>query len=216
MTVVALTGGVAAGKSTVARVLRQLGATVIDADVLAREAVARGSAGLRAVVARFGPDILLPSGELDRGTLGAIIFSDPAARRDLNAIVHPEVKRLYAIAVAHHMTSEPETPLVYDVPLLAEARDRGEFSLVVVVHAPAELRVQRLRDYRHLSAEEALSRVNAQASDAERLTLADVVIDATRSVEDTESAAQQLYEEVVATWPDRLNQVARAFPRTSA
>jgi len=144
MGVIALTGGVAAGKSTVSAILREQGAIVLDADVFARKAVAPGSAGLHAIAEAFGTGVILPSGELDRTALGALVFRDDNARATLNSIVHPEVRRLAARAIAQAGEENPDTVLVYDVPLLAEARDPGEFDLVVVVDAPAEVRIARL------------------------------------------------------------------------
>ena len=122
MSVVALTGGVAAGKSTVTEVLRGCGAFVIDADQLAREAVVPGSAALEAIVARFGSNVLLDSGELNRAGLGSLVFGNPEALADLNAIVHPQVRALYGKAVSAALGAYPDRVLVYDVPLLAEAR----------------------------------------------------------------------------------------------
>jgi dephospho-CoA kinase len=212
MTVVALTGGVAAGKSTVADVLRSLGSIVIDADVLARQALATGSSGLALVAARFGPDVLLPGGDLNREALGAVVFADPGARSELNAIVHPEVRRLYQEEVTRSEKGYPGRVLVYDVPLLAEARDPGEFDLVVVVDASADIRRERLQTFRGLSQAQAQGRLDAQASDGQRLALADVVIESSGSVEETRSAARELFHALALAWPDRLATVPKHFP----
>jgi len=213
MTVVALTGGVAAGKSTVADVLRSLGTIVIDADVLARQALAAGSRGLSRVAARFGEDVLLPGGELNREALGTLAFADSGARGELNAIVHPEVRRLYQEEVMRSEESHPGNVLVYDVPLLAEARNPGEFDLVVVVDASADIRRERLQRFRGLSPEQAQARLDAQASDDERRALADVVIDSSGSIEDTRSAARELFHALALAWPDQLATVPKHFPR---
>jgi dephospho-CoA kinase len=196
--VIGLTGGIAAGKSTVAARLAELGAIVIDADRLARDAVALGSPGLAAVVARFGPQVLDGDGALDRAALGAIIFGDPDDRAALNAIVHPEVRRLYRERVQAIAAADPDAIVVYDVPLLVEARAADEFRLIVVVHAPADLRVERLVSLRGMDPASARDRVAAQASDDERLAVADVVIDTSGSIESTLAQTDALWERLVA------------------
>lgn len=198
MDVIGLTGGIAAGKSTVAARLAELGAIVIDADRLARDAVALGSPGLAAVVARFGPQVLDGDGALDRAALGAIIFGDPDDRAALNAIVHPEVRRLYRERVQAIAAADPDAIVVYDVPLLVEARAADEFRLIVVVHAPADLRVERLVSLRGMDPASARDRVAAQASDDERLAVADVVIDTSGSIESTLAQTDALWERLVA------------------
>jgi len=216
MSVVALTGGVAAGKSTVTEVLRGCGAFVIDADQLAREAVVPGSAALEAIVARFGSNVLLDSGGLNRAGLGSLVFGNPEALADLNAIVHPQVRALYGKAVSAALGAYPDRVLVYDVPLLAEARSAAEFDLVVVVDTPAEQRVSRLMDQRGLSLEEATARVAAQATDAQRLAHADVVLDSSQSLAQTKLAARALYDALKAAWPAKLDTVARMFPSSAS
>ncbi len=212
MPVVAVTGGVASGKSTVTAVLESRGAVVIDADVLAREAVAAGSDVLASIAERFGHGILDPHGELDRQALGRIVFSDSKARVDLNAIVHPRVRELYREAIARANRDHPQRVVVYAVPLLAEARTADEFDAIVVVDAPAEERERRLVDHRGFSAEEASARVHSQATDAQRLALADSVLDASGDLSQTERAAHQLYEELHELWPDRLGELSATFP----
>lgn len=191
--VIALTGGIAAGKSTVARRWREHGAVIIDADALAREAVAPGSAGLEAIVERFGAGVLDEHGALDRGALGRRVFADEAERSALNAIVHPEVRRLYREAVARAREADPEALIVYDVPLLVEARARDEFGLVVVVDAPAPTRVRRLVEHRGLTEQEARERIAAQMSDDERRALADIVLDASGTLERTLEQADEVW-----------------------
>ena len=125
---VGLTGGIASGKSTVSAVLAELGAVVIDADLIAREVVARGTPGLAAVVEEFGPDLLTPDGELDRAAMGALVFADPDARRRLEAIIHPLVHRRSADLEA----AAPEhAVVVHDIPLLAEVGRAGSFDAIV-------------------------------------------------------------------------------------
>jgi len=191
--VIALTGGIAAGKSTVARRWREHGAVIIDADALAREAVAPGSAGLEAIVERFGATVLDEHGALDRGALGRRVFADEAERSALNAIVHPEVRRLYREAVERSRDADPRAIIVYDVPLLAEARARDEFDPVVVVDAPAETRVRRLMEQRDMTEGEARERVAAQVPDDERRALADIVIDASGALEHTLAQADAVW-----------------------
>ena len=172
---VAVTGGIGAGKSSVSRLLADHGATVVDADVIAREVVAPGTAGLAAVADAFGPGVIAADGALDRPALGAIVFADPDARRTLEAITHPLVRDLSEARLAAVPTG---SVAVYDVPLLAEAGTSGRagFDVVVVVRADPEVRVVRLVE-RGLPADDARRRIAVQASDAERDALADVVVD---------------------------------------
>lgn len=198
MDVIGLTGGIAAGKSVVSARLAERGATIIDADLLARDAVAVGSPGLAAVRQRFGDAVLAADGSLDRGALGALVFSEPSARADLNAIVHPEVHRLYRDRLIDIATTDPTAIVVYDVPLLVEARSADEFSTVVVVHAPAAVRVERLVALRGMERASAEGRVAAQASDEERLAVADVVIDTAGTLQNTLDQVDALWERLVA------------------
>ncbi|WP_267419316.1 MULTISPECIES: dephospho-CoA kinase [unclassified Curtobacterium] len=202
MRIIGLTGGIAAGKSTVSARWAEHGAVVVDADRLARDAVAPGSPGLQQVAERFGPSVLAADGSLDRPALGTIVFSDPAARRDLEAITHPEVWRLAQAAFDAAEQADPDAVVVYDVPLLAEARGTRplRFDAVVVVDAPAALRIERLVQHRGMSRQEAERRVGAQASDADRLALADHVVDATGTLEDTIRSADEVWA-VVAPEP---------------
>ncbi|WP_425861393.1 dephospho-CoA kinase [Arthrobacter sp. TWP1-1] len=168
-----LTGGIAAGKSLLANRFRELGAIVIDADRLARDVVALGTPGLAAVVERFGRDILLPDGTLDRPQLGALVFSDDTARQALNAIVHPLVR---AAADSLKLDAGPSTIVVQDIPLLVESGQGANFHLVVVVQAPRDERIARMVRDRGMSEADAVARMAAQASDEERAAAADVVI----------------------------------------
>ncbi len=178
---VGLTGGVASGKSTVSAILVELGAVLIDADALAREVVAKGTAGLDAVVAEFGTGLLGPDGELDRSAMGALVFSDVGARRRLEAIVHPLV---FERIVELESQAPADALVVHDIPLLAESGRADTFDSVIVVHAPAELQISRMMGDRGWTREEAESRIAAQASAEERLALAAHVIDNTGSLED--------------------------------
>ncbi|MDO8338864.1 MAG: dephospho-CoA kinase [Microcella sp.] len=198
MDVIGLTGGIAAGKSAVAARLAELGAVVIDADRLAREVVEPGTPGLAAIVHRFGDAVLAPDGSLDRARLGSLVFADVSARRDLNAIVHPEVQRRYGELVVEAFARDADAIVVYDVPLLAEARAASEFALVVVVDAPPEVRIDRLVSLRGMSRADARARIDAQIPDAERRAMADVVIDASGTLEHTLEQVDALWERLVA------------------
>ncbi|KQV25028.1 dephospho-CoA kinase [Yonghaparkia sp. Root332] len=198
MEVIGLTGGIAAGKSAVAARLAELGAVIVDADRLAREAVAPGTPGLSAVVQRFGETVLDAEGALNRTALGAIIFGSEVDRRDLNAIVHPEVRRLYRERVEAIAASDPDAVVVYDVPLLAEARAADEFALVVVVDAPPDVRVERLVRLRGLDRAAAEARVAAQIPDAERRAMADIVIDSSGTLDATLEQVDAVWERLVA------------------
>ncbi|MFT3889503.1 MAG: dephospho-CoA kinase [Arachnia sp.] len=170
----ALTGGIASGKSFVADELARRGAVVIDSDVLAREVVEPGTPGLAAVVSRFGPEILGPDGSLDRPRLGELVFSDDAARADLNAIVHPLVRRR---AEEIEDAAGVDDVVVHVIPLLVETGLDEGFDRIVVVDVPVEVQADRLRARNGLTAEQAEARIRAQAAREERLEAADRVID---------------------------------------
>ncbi|RKR74139.1 dephospho-CoA kinase [Frondihabitans australicus] len=197
MFVVGLTGGIAAGKSIVASRLGALGAAVVDADRLAREVVEPGTPGLAEIAQRFGEGVVQPDGSLDRAALGAIVFSDPAARLDLEAITHPRVQALSLQRMCEAVADDPARVVVYDVPLLVEARGVGEFDHIVVVHAPASMRIARLVTLRGMDPAEARKRVDAQASDEQRAAVADDVIDSSTSLASTEKQTDALYARLV-------------------
>lgn len=190
---IGLTGGIAAGKSVAARRFGELGAVVVDADVLAREAVAPGSVGLDEVVAEFGSQVLADDGSLDRAALARVVFADAAARARLDAIVHPVVRRLSAEREAAAAARDAGAVVVHDIPLLVETGQAEDFHVVVVVHTPAVLRVERLVRLRGMTRAEAEARVAAQARDEDRLAVADVVLDGAGSDDD-------LVQQVDALW----------------
>ena len=200
MYLIGLTGGIASGKSVVAARLAERGAVVVDADKLAREVVEPGTPALAAIADRFGADVIAADGSLNRPALGAIIFTDPEARLALNAITHPAVWKRARELFAEAESADPDAVVVYDVPLLAEAAaDRPiTFDLVVVVGASAETRLKRLVELRGLSEDEARHRISSQASDAERLALADVVVASDGSLAETLAQADALYARVRA------------------
>lgn len=195
MRLIGLTGGIASGKSLVSARLAELGAVVVDADVLARDAVAPGSPGLERIVAEFGEALRLPDGSLDRTALGALVFHDPERLAALNAIVHPEVQRLASAAFAAAGEADPDAIVVYDVPLLAENASRlaSQFDEIVVVTAPDSERVRRMVEDRGMSDEDARARIARQASEAERLAIADRVIDNSGSREATLAQVDALW-----------------------
>jgi dephospho-CoA kinase len=187
---VGLTGGIGAGKSEVARLLAGHGAVVIDADELAREAVAPGTPGLAAVVAEFGPEVLAADGSLDRAALGEIVFSDPRRRAALEKIVHPYVGRRSAQLMA---AAPADAVVVYDVPLLVEKGLQDGYDVVVVVDAADDVRLRRLVDGRGMPEADARARMAAQASRPARLAVADHVVP-------NSGGLDQLAAEVDALW----------------
>jgi dephospho-CoA kinase len=190
---VGLTGGIGSGKSTVARMLERHGAVVFDADVLAREAVEPGTPGHDAVVERFGPNVLLPGGALDREALGSIVFADPAARRDLEAIVHPEVRRLFAEGCERYRGTD--AVVVFGAPLLVETGMHTAFDVLIVVAAPVEQQVERLLRDRAMPEAAIRARIDAQLPLADKIEVADVVVDNDGSIDD-------LQAQVDAVWAD--------------
>lgn len=195
---IALTGGIAAGKSTVGRRLAELGAFRIDADRLARDVVEPGTPGLRAIGERFGDDVIGTDGRLDRAGLGARVFGDAAALADLNAIVHPAVRALAEQRIAEATAADPDAVVVYEIPLLVETGGRGGSSvpwdLVVVADAPAQVRADRLVALRGMARDEAERRIASQASDDERRAIADVRIDTSGTERDTLAQVDALWQ----------------------
>lgn len=198
MLLVALTGGIASGKSTVARRLAEHGAVIVDADQVARQVVEPGEPALARIAEEFGPGVIAPDGSLDRAALGAVIFSDPEGRLKLNAITHPAVLQRSHELFAAAGAADPEAIVVYDVPLLVEAGRTDEFDLIVVVHAATETRVSRMIEQRGMTREEALHRINSQATDTDRFAIADVVIDADGTIDETLIQSDALWENLRA------------------
>jgi dephospho-CoA kinase len=201
---IGLTGGIASGKTVVAKRLEELGATRVDADQLARDVVAAGTPGLTAIADRFGTGVIAADGTLDRPALGALIFQDLDARHALNAITHPAIRELSSRLFAEAARRDPDGVVVYDVPLLVEALrdpDHHEFDLIVVVSAGAETRLNRLMTVRGLTREDAQHRLTSQATETERLAIADVVIDSDGSLEETLVQADALWESLVDRRP---------------
>ena len=193
MLVVALTGGIGAGKSTVAQNFAELGALVIDADQLARMATERGSDGFAEVLLRFGDEIIL-NGDIDRQKLAEIVFSDEAARRDLEKIIHPRVQAIFAEAVED---LDEDDILIYEIPLLVETDAAEKFDYIITVEADIENRLDRLFE-RGMDEDEAERRIAAQASQAQREAVADRVI-----INDGDRA--DLFAECARIWESELN-----------
>jgi dephospho-CoA kinase len=193
---VGLTGGIGSGKSTVARMFEERGAVVFDADALARMAVEPGSPGHRAVVERFGANVLAPGGELDREALASIVFADAAARRDLEAIVHPEVRRLFGEGVEGY--AETDRVVVFSAPLLVESGMHTAFEVLVVVSTGVDTQVERLLRERAMSEDDARARIGAQAPLEDKAAVADVLIDNEGSLEDLERQVDRIWADLVA------------------
>lgn len=194
MLLVGLSGGIGSGKSTVSARLADLGAVVVDGDRIAREVVEPGTAGLAEVAARFGPEVLDADGALNRRALGEVVFADPDARRDLEAITHP----LIAERGADLMSAAPaDAVVVHDMPLLVEKGMGAAYHLVVIAGAGADERLRRLVDDRGMDAGQARQRMASQADDDARHDVADVWLDNSRSVLD-------LHAQIDRLWQDRL------------
>jgi dephospho-CoA kinase len=194
---IGLTGGVGSGKSTVARLLAERGAVVIDADAIAREVVRAGTPGFAAVVEAFGAGVVGPDGELDRPALAAIVFGDDERRAELNAIVHPLVGRRSAELMA---AAPAGAVVVYDVPLLVENDLAGDFDFVVVVEASVPVRLARLAA-RGMTEADARQRIAAQANEEQRRAVADEVVENDGSVAELASRVDALWRrlQLIAT-----------------
>ena len=191
---VGLTGGIGSGKSTVADELARRGAVIIDADQLAREVVEPGTPGLAQIVARFGNRVLV-GGKLDRAALAKIVFADPQARQELESIIHPAVRRRAAELEA---AAPLRSIVVHVIPLLVETGQAASFDVVVVVDVDSETQLDRLLARGELNAEEALSRIAAQANRAQRLAAADVAVDNNRSLVELRAQIDDLWSDLVS------------------
>jgi len=195
MLLVGLTGGIGSGKSTVARMLGERGAVVLDADVFARDAVAVGTDAFRAVVRRFGEDMVASDGELDRAKLAGVVFADRAALDDLEAIVHPEVRRMLADAIQAELDTDHVVVLVN--PLLIEMGTHRDCDVVVVVSAAPETQVVRAMA-RGMSEDDVRSRIAAQLPLADRAKQADVLLDNEGSLAELEAEVDVLWHDLAA------------------
>jgi dephospho-CoA kinase len=186
---IALTGGIGSGKSTVARRWVELGATEIDADVLAREVVAPGSTGLALVAKQFGSEVLAADGTLDRAALAKIAFSSEENRKLLESILHPLIQQL-ALEKVEGLSGV----IVYTIPLFVESNSKLKFDKVVTISCDEAVRVKRLVESRGMSEGEAISRISAQASDAQREAVSDIVIDSNCTMAELVSRADSVFE----------------------
>jgi dephospho-CoA kinase len=193
MYLVGLTGGIASGKSYVASLLAEHGASTIDADDVARQVVAPGTAGLAEVVEAFGDEVILATGELDRQKLGGIVFSNPERRLQLESILHPLIK----IRTTELINSQTSAIVVYSVPLLVEANVDYPFDTVITVEAGADNQVERLVRSRSLSEEEARKRVSAQTTASNREARADYVIDSSGTKQQTKQQVDIVWRQLV-------------------
>jgi dephospho-CoA kinase len=191
---IGLTGGIGAGKSTVSSTFRELGAIVVDGDVISREVVEPGTDGLAALVDAFGDGILLPDGALNRPALAAVAFSDEEKRQTLNGIVHPLVAHRRSELIE---AAAADAVIIEDIPLLVESQMAPMFPLVIIVNADAELRVERLIEYRGFTEQDARARIAAQATEEQRRAVADVWLD-------NSGTAGVLVEQARALWHDRI------------
>ncbi|HEY6679111.1 MAG TPA: dephospho-CoA kinase [Actinomycetota bacterium] len=196
MLLVGLTGGIGTGKSTVARMLEKRGAVVFDADVLARQAVAPGTPGFDQVAERFGPNVLAPGGGLDREALASIVFSDPAARRDLEGIVHPEVRRMFAEGCEEYRDSD--RVVVFSAPLLVETGMHTAFDRLIVVSAPVATQIERLMRDRGMAERDVQARIAAQLPLEAKAEVADILVDNEGTLEDLERRVERLWRDLDA------------------
>lgn len=202
---VGLTGGIGSGKSTVARLLADRGAVVVDADAVAREVVEPGQPAFRQLVERFGQSIVGSDGALDRPALAALVFDDEQARADLNAITHPAVGGEITRRIA---AAPPDAVVVVDVPLLAEAKLTRLYEMVLVVEAPRALRLERLEE-RGLTRADAEARMAVQATDEERRAIADVVVDNSGDLAALEREVARAWAEVARRKRERETDPSR-------
>ena len=198
MLTVGLTGGIGSGKSTVASLLAERGAVIIDADALARDAVAPGSAGFQAVRDRFGDAVLTPDGDLDRAALAAVVFADADARRDLEAIVHPEVRLRIAQVIADHAGTDDV--VVLDSPLLVETGSHRDVAVVVVVSTAPSTQIDRLVT-RGMQEGDARARSATQLPFESKAAVADVILDNDGSLDDLRSQVDRLWLQLTAPKP---------------
>jgi len=202
MFLIGLTGGIASGKSTVAKRWVEHGAVEIDADQIARQVVAPGTAGLAAIVETFGSDLLQEDGSLNRGKLGEQVFGDELKRLALNAIVHPLVK----LQTKEILSALPEDAIaIYNVPLLVEANVDYNFDLIVTVEAPEDEQVKRMLKHRGLTEAEARARISAQAKPVERAAVADVILNSNQDINLLLRDADELWRDIERKAAEKAN-----------
>ncbi|WP_257994466.1 dephospho-CoA kinase [Brevibacterium paucivorans] len=193
---IGLTGGIGAGKSTVAQLFEERGVPIVDADAIARDVVKPGEPALAELVEHFGDSILGADGELNRGKLAEVAFADAESHEALNAIMHPAIsaetaKRIDALRGDHSV-------IVHDVPLLVEAGLAGNYDLTVLVDTPAQIRLQRLTELRGMDSEDAKKRIAAQATDEQRRAVCDVALDNSGDIEHLRAQFEQMWERFIS------------------
>lgn len=198
MPIAGLTGGIATGKSTVAAMLQAAGAVIIDADVIAHAVIRQGRPAWGRIVEHFGPDVLLPEGEIDRGRLGDIIFKDARQKEVLNGIVHPEVFREMEAQIRAAASDRPGAVIILDVPLLIETGMQAALNTVILVYSPEAVQIQRLMARDHLSATDALARVRSQMPIEEKRRLAGIIIDNSGTIAATRARTLEVYQRLNA------------------
>lgn len=186
-----LTGGIASGKSTVSNMLQERGAKIVDADRISREIVLPGSPVLALIAEEFGSDVIQQDGTLDRKKLGSIIFGDKDKRLKLNAIMHPKIREEMRRRISQYEVEDPEGLVVADIPLLYESNLQQMFTEVMVVYVPYEVQLQRLMERDQLSVAEAEERIASQMPLADKREQADIVIDNSRSLQETAIQIEQ-------------------------
>ena len=200
MIVAGLTGGIATGKSTVSAYLVQLGATVLDADKIAHTVYRKGLPAWQEIVDHFGKTVLLPGGEIDRRKLGQMVFHRPEVLKQLNAIVHPHVKKEMDRLLQRAAEKTPRAIAILDVPLLFETGMNKGLAEVIVVYTPLELQLKRLIERDGLNKKDAVARINAQMSIEEKKQLATLVIDNSGSLSETRYRTREIYEKIRAKY----------------
>ena len=193
MLVVALTGGIGSGKSTVGQIFAQLGATVIDSDQLARDVIERGSIGFNEVVAKFGDEIL-KNGEIDRQILASLIFKDPAKRSELEQITHPLIRKAFAKVVSN---ASPDSIVINQIPLLVESNHDYKFDHIITVSASESIRSERLIK-RGLTSDQIKQRMGAQATDQMREDIADSVIINEKNEQELTDQVEKIWEQLLS------------------
>ena len=202
MFLIGLTGGIASGKSTVAKRWVEHGAVEIDADQIAREVVAPGTAGLSAIVETFGSDLLQEDGSLNRSKLGSLVFGDDLKRLALNAIVHPLVKE----RTREILAALPEDSIaIYNVPLLVEANVDHDFDLIVTVEAPEDEQVKRMIKHHGLTEAEARARIAAQAKPVERAAISDVILNSNQDINLLLRDADEMWRDIEHKAAEKAN-----------
>jgi dephospho-CoA kinase len=197
MILVGLTGGIASGKSLVARVFKDLGAHIIDADRIVHDLLEPGREAYREVLDHFGEHILLPTHGIDRRKLGEIVFNDAEKRAWLNSCLHPRVFHVYSTQVQHLRRWQPDSTIVFDAALLIETGYHRKMDKTVVVYADVEQQIERLANRDKFGREQAMNRITSQMPLSEKRRLADYVIDNTGTREDTERQAREVFEQLI-------------------